>query len=160
VREQTPSARLIVPSISDAVDGVIFTAMQKRSDDRFASAEEFSNAFLAAVSVAPVASPVAKAVTGISSPQALAQTSGPLNNPQTPALSPDTSTPPAAPETPVPAHLAFSSFTSSSRTSKEMLLSASIATRGNDTDVTELRKKSELEELGVAGKISILDSGS
>ncbi len=152
VREQTPSARQIVPSISDAVDGVIFTAMQKRSDDRFASAEEFSNAFLAAVSVAPVASPVAKAVTGNSSPQALTQTSGPLNNSQNLELFSAPSMIPGAPETPVPAHLALSSFTSSSRTSKEMLLSASIATRGNDTDVTELRKKSELEELGVAGR--------
>src|SRR5207253_1654965 len=45
-----------------AVDGVLQVAMQKRSDDRFASAVEFGNAFLAAVTVAPVASPVAKPV--------------------------------------------------------------------------------------------------
>src|SRR6266852_577882 len=60
VRQPTPAARMIVPSISDAVDGVLQMAMQKRSDDRFASAEELSNAFLAAVTVSPVASPVAK----------------------------------------------------------------------------------------------------
>src|SRR5713226_1331220 len=60
VRQQTPSARILAPSISDAVDGVLQMAMQKRSDDRFASAEELSNALLAAVTVAPVASPVAK----------------------------------------------------------------------------------------------------
>ncbi len=152
VREQTPSARFIVASISDAVDDVIHTAMQKRSDDRFASAEELSKAFLNAVSVAPVASPVAKAVAGNSSPQALAHTSGPLNNLQTPALSPATSMQPGAPETPVPAHLAFSSFISSTRTSKEALLPASIATKGDDADVTEMRKISVVKENDVAGK--------
>ncbi len=62
VRQQAPSARSIDPSISDAVDGVLQMAMQKRSDDRFASAEEFSNALLAAVTVSPVASPVARSV--------------------------------------------------------------------------------------------------
>lgn len=59
VRQQPPSARTLVPNISDAVDAVIRLAMQKHSDDRFASAEELSNAFLAAVTFAPVASPVA-----------------------------------------------------------------------------------------------------
>src|SRR5690348_14456002 len=58
VRQQPPSARLFEPTISDAVDDVLRIAMQKRSDDRFATAEEFSNALLAAVTVAPVASPV------------------------------------------------------------------------------------------------------
>src|SRR2546428_11962481 len=62
VRQQPSSARSIDPSISDAVDGVLQMAMQKRSDDRFASAEEFSNALLAAVTVSPVASPVARSV--------------------------------------------------------------------------------------------------
>src|ERR1700730_7356511 len=36
--------------------GVLRMAMQKRADDRFASASELSNAFLAAVTVAPVTS--------------------------------------------------------------------------------------------------------
>ena len=47
VRQPVPSARTVVPTISDAVDGVLCMALQKRSDDRFASADEFYNAFLA-----------------------------------------------------------------------------------------------------------------
>ena len=62
VRQQTPSARSIDPAISDAVDAVLQTAMRKRSDDRYASAEEMSNALQAAVTFAPVASPVARSV--------------------------------------------------------------------------------------------------
>src|SRR6202049_5095459 len=49
VRQPAPLARSLVPSISDAVDAVLQAAMQKRSDDRLASAEELSNAFLMAV---------------------------------------------------------------------------------------------------------------
>jgi len=63
VREQAPSARSFDPNISDAVDGVLHMALQKRSDDRFASVEEFVNALKVAISVAPVASPVARSVT-------------------------------------------------------------------------------------------------
>lgn len=62
VRLQTPSARLVEPSISDAVDGVLQKAMQKRSDDRYATVEEFGEALRAAVMFAPVASPVARSV--------------------------------------------------------------------------------------------------
>src|SRR5436309_10252475 len=69
VRQQIPSARTLVPNISDAVDGVIRMAMQKHADDRFTSAEELSNAFLAAVTVAPVASPVASRPVVLLSPQ-------------------------------------------------------------------------------------------
>jgi ABC-type phosphate transport system substrate-binding protein len=65
VRLQAPSARSIDPGISDTVDGVLQRAMQKRSDDRFASAGEFGDALLAAVTVAPVASPVARAAPAI-----------------------------------------------------------------------------------------------
>ena len=90
VRQQPPSARLFEPTISDPVDGVLRTAMQKRSDDRFATAEEFSNALLAAVTVAPIASPVAKA---ISIP--------------TQQFSSTQSQSPADPLTPVPAHIAL-----------------------------------------------------
>ena len=53
VREQAPSARSFDPTISDAVDGVLDIALQKRSDDRFASAEAFSNALAVAISVTP-----------------------------------------------------------------------------------------------------------
>jgi len=152
VRQRTPSARLIVPSISDAVDGVIQMAMQKRSDDRFASVEELSNAFLAAVTVAPVASPVAKAAVSPSSSQTVSQPSAPVNNPWTPAPYPGTSTPSAYPETPVPAQLVFSSFSSSSETLKEALQSAFFATNGDDTDKTEIRKKNVLVEHTNSGK--------
>jgi serine/threonine protein kinase len=69
VRQQPPSVRTLVPTISDAVDGVISMALQKRSDDRFASAEELSNAFLAAVTFAPVASPVATRPVVLPPPQ-------------------------------------------------------------------------------------------
>ena len=63
VRQQAPSARSFDPNISDAVDGVLHVALQKRSDDRFASVEKFGNALTEAISVAPVASPVARSVT-------------------------------------------------------------------------------------------------
>src|SRR5579864_2164986 len=65
VRLQAPSARSIDPNISDAVDGVLQRAMQKRSDDRYASVGEFSDALLLAVTVSPVASPVARTVPSI-----------------------------------------------------------------------------------------------
>ncbi len=74
VRQPSPSARVLAPGISDVVDGVLKMALQKRSEDRFASVEEFGSAFLAAVTVAPVASPVARSIT----------TLAPASNPQTP----------------------------------------------------------------------------
>jgi serine/threonine protein kinase len=83
VRQQPPCARSLVPNISDAVDGVLHMALQKRSDDRFASAEEFSNAFFAAVTVAPVASPVARSVAPIAPWSSVSQLS-PVENPLTP----------------------------------------------------------------------------
>jgi serine/threonine protein kinase len=49
VRQQAPSARTNDPNISDAIDGVLRMALQKRSDDRFTSAEEFSNALAVAM---------------------------------------------------------------------------------------------------------------
>jgi len=92
VRQQAPSARSLDPNISDDVDGVLHMALQKRSDDRFASAEEFSNALTVAISVAPFASPVAKAVT-----------------PMTRQLLPDQT---GDPQTPVPAYIAQTSSVS------------------------------------------------
>ncbi len=84
VRQQAPSARALDANISDAVDGVLHMALQKRSDDRFASAEEFSNALAAAVSVAPVASPVAKSVAPVTRQLAPNQSSTAGGDPQTP----------------------------------------------------------------------------
>jgi serine/threonine protein kinase len=92
VRQPAPSARSFVANISDAVDGVLQMALQKRGDDRFVSAQEFSDALLAAVTVAPVASPVAKSVSpiapqfapGQSSPNIYAQQPAPISQPLTP----------------------------------------------------------------------------
>ena len=84
VRQQAPSARSLDPNISDAVDGVLHRALQKRSDDRFASVEEFSNALAVAISVAPVASPVAKAVTPITRQLTPDQISSSTSDPRTP----------------------------------------------------------------------------
>lgn len=86
VRQAPPSIRTIVPGVSDAVDGVLQMALQKRADDRFASMEELSNALYAAVTVAPVASPVARPMS--------------IMNPQTPRVPAPS---PAEPRTPVPA---------------------------------------------------------
>jgi serine/threonine protein kinase len=92
VRQQAPSARSLDPNISDAVDDVLYMALQKRSDDRFTLVEEFSNALAVAISVSPVASPVAKAVT-----------------PVTHQLTPNQTTISGDPRTPVPAYVAQSS---------------------------------------------------
>ncbi|GAC1380958.1 MAG: hypothetical protein NVSMB33_07390 [Ktedonobacteraceae bacterium] len=83
VRQPVPSARSLVPAISDAVDRVLHVAMQKRSDDRFASVAELSNAFLAAVTLAPVASPVAK-FTSILTTEPIFEPLQSVSNPQTP----------------------------------------------------------------------------
>lgn len=84
VRQSPPSARSFNPHISEAIDAVLAKAMQKRSDERFTSAEEFACAYAEAVRVAPVASPIARAVTttklGLLSPLQNA----PVMEPQTP----------------------------------------------------------------------------
>lgn len=84
VRQEAPSARSLDAHISDAVDGVLHMALQKRSDDRFSSAEEFSNAMMVAVSVAPVASPVAKGVSPIMLQPISEHRSASISDPQTP----------------------------------------------------------------------------
>lgn len=63
VRQSPPLARSLEPGISDVVDAVLQKALYKRSDDRYATASELSQAFAAAVAVAPVASPVARSIT-------------------------------------------------------------------------------------------------
>lgn len=86
VRQQTPSARSIDPGISDAVDSVVQTAMRKRSDDRYASAQELSDALQAAVRFAPVASPVARAVSPVTRQLTQSKTFAP-SDPYTPTPS-------------------------------------------------------------------------
>ncbi len=84
VRQQAPSARSLDDRISDAVDGVIHMAMQKRSDDRFVSAEEFSNALAVATIVAPGASPVERTVTQVMHQPIHEHVSTVPSDPQTP----------------------------------------------------------------------------
>ncbi len=86
VRQQTPSARSIDPGISDAVDNVVQVAMRKRSDDRFASAQELSDALQAAVTYSPVASPVARAVPAVTRQLAQGKSFAP-SDPYTPTPS-------------------------------------------------------------------------
>jgi len=142
VRQQPPSARLVVPSISDAVDEVIHKAMLKRADDRFSSAEELSTAFLAAVTIAAAASPVAKLVAGLSIPQTVSQQSTAVSNP---LMGVD-------PQTPVPAHLAFSSFSSSSPALMETAQQSSTVTNGRGSENAENRQKDVLGENSAGDK--------
>jgi serine/threonine protein kinase len=154
VRQQPPSARVIVSSISDTVDSVMLKAMQKRAEDRFASAQELSDALRAAVTLAPIASPVARMVAPAqpapSGPLSL-KTSALANN-----VTPD-------PTTPVPPFVAFSSlsvpvpqqmpapqadFPPSSQFSPSLfappLLHIDSAQQDDDVDITQVRKKSFL----------------
>lgn len=62
VRQPPPAARSLVATISVAVDEVVQKALQKRIDDRFPSARALSEAFCRAVTVAPIASPVAPTI--------------------------------------------------------------------------------------------------
>jgi len=113
VRQPVPSARSIVPAISDAVDGVLRMALEKRSDERFVSADEFYNAFLVAVTVAPVASPVARPVVTrkLQLVPGATSTRSPLTPPplSPPEISPAQSATAVDPQTPLPAYLAFAS---------------------------------------------------
>ncbi len=95
VRQEPPSARSFVSTISDAVDDVLQKALRKRSDDRFVSAEEFLHAFAHAVKVAPIASSVSRAIPTVKLKPFYTATKtnpltppvllpGPLESPQTP----------------------------------------------------------------------------
>ncbi len=124
VRQQPPSARTLVPSISDAVDGVLKMALQKRADDRFASVEELSTAFLVAVTVSPIASPVAKTVSTLTAPPAVE-----VINPQTPV--PDVYIPIVigTRHTPVPAHLTSTPLRSQESCASSSFLEESLEER-------------------------------
>ncbi|MBV9232084.1 MAG: protein kinase [Chloroflexi bacterium] len=158
VRQQPPSARTIVANISDAVDGVLRTALQKRSDDRFASAEELSNAFQAAVAIAPIASPFAKLMqVDISqlahSPSAVTknlQTQHPysvIGDPQTPLpaslalFSPDAPASFSSPTSSAPSDLSLPA-------AQEQLAQPSLTNTEEPmgTAVREIRKKNFLQE--------------
>jgi serine/threonine protein kinase len=97
VRQQPPSVRSFVPTISNAVDEVLQLAMRKRSDDRYASVEEFAKAFAAAVYVAPIASPLSQPIAmGNRQPAQSGAKTSQLVPPSSPALigNPETPLPP------------------------------------------------------------------
>lgn len=163
VRQPAPSARALVPSISDAVDGVLRMALQKRSDNRFATAEEFSNAFFAAVTVAPVASPVAKPVTAPLSQSIQDQT---IMEAQTPLPAYHAQAIVNDPQTPFPASIALMHSTTVPISSTSQPLSPPVspledvtqrirpprAVEPMDEDRTERRKQNfwqEKDEKGV-----------
>ena len=105
VRQPQPSARSFVPHISDAVDAVLLRAMQKRSDERFASVEDLARAYTQAVMVAPVVSPVARPFTTIKlappfSSQAMVEPQGTLASQQPDSISSTSDI--TSPQTPVP----------------------------------------------------------
>src|SRR6266566_4178249 len=143
VRQQPSSVRTLVPTISDAVEGVICMALQKRSDDRFASAEELSNAFLAAVTFAPVASPVATRPVV-------------LPPPQPPSGQPLPVSAPKNRQTPVPAFNASASRENSSLVSAidepTERIRPPMEIGGVGSDLAEKRKIKYLEEKTSMGK--------
>ncbi len=157
VRQQPPSAREIVPTISEAVDSVLRTALQKRSDDRFASAEKFSNAFLTAVKVAPVASPLSKPA-GVTLPLFVAGST--LTNPPTPvpALNPQATV--NDPLTPLPAFIALAPsaaleepgevsdpiLTNEASSLQEVEAPSLTPEEPDGSDVTKVRQKDFLQE--------------
>ncbi len=99
VRQEPPSARTFVSTISDAVDDVLQKAIRKRSDDRFVSAEEFLQAFAQAVKIAPIASPASRAISTVKLKPLYATTkTNPLTPP--PVLLPGRI---ESPQTPIPA---------------------------------------------------------
>lgn len=134
VRQQPPLARSLVPTISDAVEGVIQMAMQKRPDDRFASAEELSNAFLAAVTFAPVASPVATRPTVL-----------PLHQP-----APDQPLLVSAPKNPLTPVLAFNAPVVTEEPTERIRLNMGVGEAGSE--LAEQHKLRPLGEKAYGGK--------
>jgi serine/threonine protein kinase len=63
VRQPAPLIRTLVPTISEPVETVLMKALKKRADERYTSAKDFYAAFQDAVTLAPIASPVARSIT-------------------------------------------------------------------------------------------------
>ncbi len=102
VRQEPPSARSFVTTISDAVDTVLQKALSKRSDDRYATVEEFFQAYAHAVKVAPIASPASRTISTVKlKPFYSATKTNPLTPP--PVVSPEPIERIESPETPFPA---------------------------------------------------------
>jgi serine/threonine protein kinase len=142
VRQPTPSARTFDPSISDAVDSVLRVAMQKRSDDRFASAEEFSRALQAAVAIAPIASPIARAIS-LTTRQLQPDSLPVVSDPHTPVPAAVVFTPP--PVTPSLPQERFSIIPPFEQPVQQPSPTPDSTAMDSGTDVTEIRRKSFLE---------------
>jgi serine/threonine protein kinase len=151
VRQQPPAAREIVPSISEAVDSVLRIALQKRSEDRFASVQELSNAFFMAVTVAPVALPISQS-TGFMQP--LFASSSALTQPRTPLPAVNPRAFVIDPQTPMPAFIALaptsvsdapSTFSADEERPSEQRAELLLAPEeAGDADKTEVYQKSVL----------------
>jgi len=105
VRVQPPSARELAASISSPVDDVLQKALRKRADERFKSVVELRDAFLKAVSIAPVASPLATLPSSHMVPFAPPQHIT-IANPHTPIPPMYASVADSGPHTPIPSMIA------------------------------------------------------
>jgi serine/threonine protein kinase len=142
VRQSPPAACELVHTLSESVENVLRIALQKRADDRFTTAEELSNALLAAVTIAPVASPVSRHF-GVPAPlfaSHSAVTHPTINDPLTP-LPPFIALPPQLNAAPVSEAPFF--------TEEASLLQKSAAFPAEEvsgSDVTQIRRKNFLQE--------------
>ena len=131
-------------TISEGVENVLRTALQKRADDRFASATALSDALLAAVTIAPIASPVSRHF-GVAAPLFAARvttTNHPIIN---------------DPLTPFPPFIALSPLLNSAPLSEAPVLTEEAPPLQKPTtvlpsedmsgsDITEIRRKNFLQE--------------
>ena len=144
VRQSPPSACELVHTISESVENVLRIALQKRADERFASAEELSNALLAAVTVAPVASPISRHF-GVP---------GPLFASRSVVINPTINDP----LTPLPPFISLSPLLNSAPVSEAPFVTEDVALLqkpatfstedGSGSDVTEIRRKNFLQDDG------------
>lgn len=144
VRQTPPVVSELVHTISESVENVLRTALQKRADDRFASAAALSDALLAAVTIAPVASPVSRHF-GVAAPLFAARvttTNHPVIN---------------DPSTPLPPFISLSPLLNSVPVSEAPVLTEEAPPLQRPTtvlpiedmsgsDVTEIRRKNFLQE--------------
>ncbi len=149
VRQSPPSARELMPGISEQVEHVLRIALQKRSEDRFASVEELSNAFLTAVTSAPFSRSF-----GIPAP--LFASSSTAINPHTPLPPLNSQRGSLDTVTPLPPSMVLSSLASSAPatettfTEDVTLLRKPEASPSSGevsgSDITEIRRKNFLED--------------
>jgi serine/threonine protein kinase len=111
VRVRPPFARELVASVSGSVDDVLQKALRKRADERFVSAIELRDAFVKAVSIAPITPaltkpPFPRAALSLSSkPISITNPHTPIPPDYTAVTSNDPHTPPPALVAPTPKSL-------------------------------------------------------